>query len=132
MSEDYHSPWLTGPEMQILDNSCHPDGKIITHRAGDLYDFIAGDSTAVKPAGEWNQVRIIAKGAHIEHWLNGTKMVEVDMDTPEWEAMVAASKFGPDGSDPAPDFAKMREGHICLQDHNDAKVWFRNIKIKAL
>jgi len=132
MSEKYPEPWLTGPEMQILDNSCHPDGKIITHRAGDLYDFIAGDSTAVKPAGQWNQVRIVAVGSHIEHWLNGIKMVEVDMSTPEWEAMVAASKFGPQGSNPSPDFATMSAGHICLQDHNDAKVWFRNIKIKPL
>ncbi len=131
-SDQYNEPWKTGPEMQILDAVCHPDGKIETHRASDLYDLIAADPVTVKPAGEWNQVRIIINNGRLEHWLNGEKVVETALWTDEWNAMVAGSKFGPEGSDYAPDFGTYRSGHIALQDHNDAMVWFRNIKIREL
>jgi hypothetical protein len=124
--QKYHSPWLTGPEMQILDNTCHPDAKIHTHRAGDLYDLIACSSEPVKPAGEWNQVRIISNAGKYEFWLNGTRVVSFTMHTPEWNQLVEKSKFKE-----FPDFGKARKGHLALQDHGD-KVWFRNIKIKTL
>lgn len=122
----YESPWLTGPEMQMLDNACHPDAKIHKHRAGDLYDLIACSTETVKPAGEWNQVRLIADGGRYEFWLNGTQVVTFAMHTPEWNQMVANSKFREFS-----DFGKARKGHLALQDHGD-KVWFRNIKIKVL
>ncbi len=122
----YHSPWLTGPEMQILDNTCHPDAKIHKHRAGDLYDLVPCSKETVKPAGEWNQVHIISKGGKYEFWLNGTKVVAFEMHTAEWKALVAKSKFNE-----FPDFGTSRRGRIALQDHGD-KVWFRNIKIKPL
>lgn len=122
----YESPWLTGPEMQMLDNTCHPDAKIHKHRAGDLYDLIACSTETVKPAGEWNQVRLIADEGRYEFWLNGTLVVTFTMHTPEWNQMVASSKFREFS-----DFGKARKGHLALQDHGD-KVWFRNIKIKVL
>lgn len=122
--EKYRTVWVTGPEMQILDNSCHPDAKINKHRAGDLYDLIACKKETVRPAGEWNQVRLISKNSNYEFWLNGTKVVEFTMHTPEWDEMVRNSKFKD-----MPDFGKARKGHIALQDHGD-KVWFRNIKIR--
>lgn len=124
--QKYPSPWLTGPEMQVLDNSCHPDAKIHKHRAGDLYDLIACSTETVKPAGQWNHVRLIANAGNYEFWLNGTKVVTFTMHTPEWNQLVAGSKFKD-----FPDFAKARKGHLALQDHGD-KVWFRNIKIKVL
>ncbi|MFZ6012405.1 MAG: 3-keto-disaccharide hydrolase [Bacteroidota bacterium] len=122
----YRAPYLTGPEMQVLDNDCHPDAKIDKHRAGDLYDLIRCSKETVKPAGQWNQVKIVSNKAHYEFWLNGTRIVEFTMHTPEWDALVAGSKFKQ-----WPDFGKATRGHLCLQDHGD-KVWFRNIKIKML
>jgi len=118
----YHS----GPEMQVLDNKCHPDAKIITHRAGDLYDMIETSTVNVKPAMQWNQVMIHSKDSHYIFYQNGEKVVEFTMHTPEWDAMIAKSKFKDlDG------FAKAKKGHLALQDHGD-KVWFRNIKIREI
>jgi cytochrome c len=122
----YESVWWTGPEMQVLDNACHPDAKIEKHRAGDLYDLIKCKEETVNPPGEWNTVKIISDHAKYAFWLNGTKVVEFTMHTPEWDALVANSKFKT-----IPDFGKATQGHIALQDHGD-KVWFRNIKIKEL
>ncbi|MFK7773069.1 MAG: family 16 glycoside hydrolase [Saprospiraceae bacterium] len=124
--DKYHSVWLTGPEMQVLDNTCHPDTKYPTHRAGDLYDMIACKYVVVKPAGEWNKVRLISKNGKMEHWLNGRKVVEYEMHTDEWKEMIANSKFKD-----MPDFGLAKKGHISLQDHSD-KVWFKNIKILKL
>lgn len=125
-SEEYDRPYHTGPEMQVLDNSCHPDAKIVTHRAGDLYDMIACSEETVKPAGQWNQVRLIINNGKAEHWLNGVKVVEYEMFTPEWDAMIADSKFKEWKG-----FGQARKGRIDLQDHSD-RVWYRNIKIREL
>lgn len=125
-SEEYDYVWHTGPEMQILDNTCHPDAKIETHRAGDLYDMIECKYLTVKPAGSWNKVRLKVNNGKTEHWLNGRKVVEFEMFSPEWERMIANSKFKD-----MPAFGKSRKGHIALQDHGD-RVWFRNIKIREL
>ena len=124
--EKFKNTYNSGPEMQVLDNTCHPDAKIAKHRAGDLYDLIAVSKETVKPAGEWNQVRIVSKNAKMEFWLNGTKVVDFTMHTPEWKQMVANSKFKT-----MPGFGESKKGHIALQDHGDA-VWFRNIKIREL
>ena len=78
------------------------------------------------PVGEWNVAKIVTKNGHYEFWLNGVKNVEFDMHTPDWDRMVAASKFKE-----MPEFGKFKKGHIALQDHGD-QVWFRNIKIKEL
>lgn len=123
-SEDYDYVWQTGPEMQVLDNSCHPDAKIEKHRAGDLYDLIACKYETVLPSGSWNQVRILIKDGHLEQWLNGRKVVETQMWDDNWFDMIANSKFKD-----MPGFGRSQEGHISLQDHGDP-VWFRNIKIR--
>jgi hypothetical protein len=122
----YRTVWLTGPEMQVLDNDCHPDAKIEKHRAGDLYDLIKSNKETVKPVGEWNVAKIISNKGKYEFWLNGNKAVEFTMHTTEWDTMVANSKFKT-----MPDFGKATKGHISLQDHGD-RVWFRNIKIREL
>jgi len=125
-SEDFWAPYSTGPEMQILDNTCHPDAEIRTHRAGDLYDMIETSVVNVKPAGEWNSIIIKSKNANYEFWQNGEKVVEFQMHTPLWDEMIAGSKFKDwEG------FGAFKSGHIALQDHSDP-IWFRNIRIKQL
>ena len=122
----YKNPWETGPELQILDNERHGDAQIVTHRAGDLYDLIACNMVTTKPAGEWNHIRLIVRGDHIEHWQNGHKVVSYVIGSPEWQTLVADSKWKSH-----PDYGSTRKGHIALQDH-DNPVWFRNIKIKRM
>ena len=121
---NYDYVWHTGPEFQVLDNACHPDAKIIKHSAGDLYDLISCKVETVKPAGEWNQARIIANKGNYSFWLNGTEVTSVNMNSPEWKALIAGSKFKD-----KPDFGMFTKGRISLQDHGD-QVWYRNIKIK--
>jgi hypothetical protein len=122
----YKEPYFTGPEMQVLDNDVNNDGKIKTHRAGDLYDLISCSTETVKPVGEWNQVEIICNHGELKLFLNGTNVVTTRMDNENWKAMVAHSKFKR-----WPDFAVTHSGHIDLQDH-DFPVWYRNIRIKKL
>jgi hypothetical protein len=128
VSEDSDQPWHTGPEMQILDDERHPDaqqGVDGNRTAGALYDMIA-PSDAVRPAGEWNEARIVARGNHVEHWMNGQKVVEYEVGSEEWNRLYDASKFNE-----LPGFGVQEQGHIVLQDHNDP-VWFRNLKIRPL
>lgn len=124
--------WKTGPEMQVLDNACHADASIQKHRAGDLYDLVECSTVTVKPHGQWNSVRIVSRDGKVEHWLNGTKVVEIQMfeggkPTQQWLDLIKGSKFP---KEPAPDFGLSAKGKIALQDHGD-NVWFKNIKIKT-
>jgi hypothetical protein len=122
----YKMPYETGPEMQVLDNDGHPDGKIKKHRAGDLYDLISCNKETVKPVGEWNQVEIKLLNGKLDFFLNGENVVSTTMWDDNWNKMVANSKFKT-----MPGFATFRKGRIDLQDH-DFTVWYRNIMIKKL
>lgn len=122
-------PYLTGPEIQILDNEKHPDAKNGPDRqAGALYDMVPPSEDATKPVGEWNQITI-----RIDHeenlgsvTLNGSKVVEFPVHGAEWEKLIENSKFKD-----WPEFGKYKTGKIALQDHGD-KVWYRNIEITEL
>lgn len=125
----YSATYLTGPEMQVLDNIDASDNKKQNHLAGCLYDM-AGDSTVSKPkpVGEWNEVRLIQNKGHLTFWLNGIKTYEGQIGSEEWNNMVANSKFK---NRVFSDFAKVAKGKIALQQHPGSSEW-RNIKILSL
>jgi len=122
----YHATYVTGPEMQVLDNNGHEDAKIPKHRAGDLYDLIACSTETVKPAGEWNQAEIKINNGKLDFFLNGTNVVSTTLWDDNWKKLVAGSKFKA-----MPDFGTFKSGHIALQDHGNM-VSYRNIRIKKL
>jgi hypothetical protein len=125
VAESAPEGWHTGPEMQVLDDALHQDGQDGKTSAGSLYALIAPSKKVVKPVGEWNKARIVKKGAHVEHWLNGTKILEYELGSPALAALIAASKFKDQ-----PRFAKEGQGHIALQHHGE-EVWYRNVRIKG-
>jgi hypothetical protein len=118
--------WHTGPEFQILDNAVHRDGKNPITSAGSNYAVHPPTRDVTRPVGEWNDARLVVKGAHVEHWLNGVKVVDYELWSPDWDKRVQASKFGK-----IPPYGRAKRGHIAIQDHGDL-VWFRNIKIRPL
>jgi len=116
-----------GFEYQMLDDDRHPDGQLPTHRAGALYDLVAPSGAKhLRPVGAWNQSRVVFRGNHGEHWLNGEKIVEFELGTARMDSALAASKYHS-----IPGFAERRKGHIVLQDHGD-EVYFRSIKVRVL
>ena len=118
--------WQSAPEMQVLDDKKHSDGKNTLTSAGALYAMIAPPKSVVNPVGEFNQVRIKVKDNHVEHWLNGTKVVGYEYQSDAMWDLVAKSKFNT-----MPLFAKASEGHIGIQgDHGE--IWYRNIRIRKL
>jgi hypothetical protein len=126
VSEDKNFSWETGPEMQVLDNLRHQDGRNPMTSAGSNYALHAPIRDVTRPVGEYNEVRMVVRGTHIEHWLNGVKIVDYEIGSEDWEALVAKSKFAA-----MPGYGRNRKGHIVLQDHGD-KVWYRNIRIRPL
>ena len=125
-TEENHYIWQSAPEMQILDNTAHHDRLRLVTSAGALYDLIAPSEDVVNPIGDFNQVKIISRDNHIEHCLNGKKILEYDYDSLELKNLIFNSKFKD-----MPHFAKASSGHIGLQgDHGE--VWYRNIRIRKL
>jgi hypothetical protein len=126
VTEEGEETYHTGPEMQVLDDAGHPDGANRLTSAGSDYGLYAAPAGVVKPAGEWNSVLIRIRYPHVEHWLNGVKVVEYELGSADWSAKVAASKFSE-----WPGYGKAQRGHIALQDHGDW-VAFRGIKLREL
>ena len=117
-------PAVIGPEFQVLDDPRHP-AETDHHRVGALYDLFPAQDAAFAGAARWNQARIVARGGHLEHWLNGARVVSADLDTPRFRSALAASKFKDNAA-----FAQPAPGPILLQDHG-GEVWYRSIKIRS-
>lgn len=126
VSDDQDWTYYSGPEMQVLDDAGHPDGQSPLTSAGADYGIYPAPRGVVKPAGEWNHVRLVVDGARVEHWLNGVKVVAYTLGSPEWQALVAASKFKE-----WPGYGLKTAGRIALQDHGNW-VAYRNIKLRIL
>lgn len=115
-----------GHEYQIIDDSKHPDAKVSTERqTASFYDVLSATSRPTRPVGQWNQSRILVSGNHVEHWLNGTKVLEYELGSPATLAAVQDSKFNKTEG-----FGTRKPGHLLLQDHGDA-VCYRSLKVKG-
>jgi len=126
VAETHNAPYETGPEYQVLDDDKHGDGRNPLTSAGSIYAVYPPAKKVLKPVGEWNHTKIVLKGAHVEHWLNGEKVAEAEIGSEDWNARVAKSKWAKVAS-----YAKETKGKIDLQGHGD-KVEFKNIKILVL
>jgi hypothetical protein len=126
-SEEYNKVYWSATEYQLLDDAGHPDGRNALTSAGSNYGLYAPTAKAAKPAGEWNSSRIVAKGAHVEHWLNGQKVVEYDYFSPDWEAKVKEAKFKD-----WPHYGRATRGFIAIQGDHGGMLSLRNVKIREL
>lgn len=129
-TEENDNVWESGPEYQILDNAGHADGLNKLASAGACYSVFAPAKDATRPLGQWNLTRIVAHGQHVEHWLNGEKVVEYEIKSKRWYAHVKTSKFFQTAYREG-NWGLAERGHIGLQDYGGA-VEFRNIKIRPL
>ena len=126
-AQDLPSTYTSGPEYQLIDNDGHPDAKNGPDRlAGGNYALHAPVNAVPKPIGEWNQSRLLVNGPHVEHWLNGVKVVDYELWSADWKDRVSRSKFKT-----MPRYGLEKTGHIALQDHGN-EVAFRNLKLKSL
>jgi len=128
VQEDQPASYMTGPEMQVLDDAAFAGREELDprHRAGADYALYAPEVVAVRPAGEWNAVRLVVRGPEVESWLNGEPQCRYELWSADWNARVAASKFAA-----WPGFGRALEGHLALQDHG-AVVAYRRLRIRRL
>ena len=118
--------YFSAPEMQVLDDAVHADGRSELTSAGSVYGLYPAPRGIVRPVGEWNTARVLVNGNHVEHWLNGQKIAEYEFGSADWRRRVSSSKFKA-----WPEYGQAATGHIGLQDHGDF-VAYRNVKIKVL
>jgi hypothetical protein len=128
VTEQYEQSYLSGPEYQLLDNKGY-EGKVEDYqKTAAAYAIKAPGVDATKPVGEWNHTVISVNKGHVEHWLNGKKVVEYELWSAEWKAAKEHGKWKD-----AAGYGMSKMGHIALQDfHGDGKVWFKNIKLRKL
>lgn len=126
-TEEYEKIYWSGPEYQLLDDARHPDGKNPLTSAGAAYGLYPPPRGVVKPANEWNTTRIVVQGSHVEHWLNGQKVVDYTLGSPDWEAKVKAAKFAA-----YPNYGRAARGYIAIQGDHGGTLAIRNMRIKEL
>ena len=126
-TEEYDHIYWSAPEYQLLDDAHHADGRSRLTSAGAAYALYPPPAGIVKPADQWNSSRILVQGNHVEHWLNGQKVVEYELGSPDWEAKVKASKFSA-----YPHYGRAARGYIGIQGDHDGVLSLRNIRIREL
>jgi len=126
-TEEYDHIYWSAPEYQLLDDIKAADNKTRLTCAGAAYALYPSPAGHLKPVGEWNRTRIVAKGPHIEHWLNGVKLLEYELWSPDWEARVKSSKFAM-----YPNFGQAKRGHLGLQGDHSGALAFRNIRVREI
>lgn len=126
VTEEFPAAYLSGPEYQLIDDVNFPSKLEDWQKTGANYAMDAAPAAQPKPVGEWNHTRIVVNKGHVEHWLNGTKVVDYQLWTEEWKQKKATGKWKD-----APGYGSSKKGHIALQDHG-SEAWFKNIKIKEL
>ena len=126
-TEEYDHIYWSAPEYQLLDDIKAADNKTRLTCAGAAYALYPSPPGHLMPVGEWNRTRIIAKGSHVEHWLNGVKLLEYELWSPDWEAKVKSSKFAA-----YPSFGRSKKGHIGLQGDHSGALAFRNIRVRDI
>ena len=126
-TEEYEHIYWSAPEYQLLDDIKASDNKTRLTCAGAAYAILPSPAGHLKPVGDWNAARIVVKGAHVEHWMNGVKLLEYDLGSPDWEARVKASKFKD-----WPNYGRAARGHIALQGDHAGTLAFRNIRIREV
>ena len=126
VTEQYDVSYLSGPEYQLIDDEGFPEKLEEWQKTAADYAMHTTSSRPVKPVGEYNQTTIIFNKGHVEHWLNGVKVIAFEAWTDDWNKRKLAGKWKD-----APGYGMSKKGTICLQDHG-SEIWFRNIKIKPL
>ena len=126
-TEEYDHIYWSAPEYQLLDDSGHVDGKNRLTSAGAAYGLYPSPAGVVKPAGQWNSTLLVVQGGRAQHWLNGQKLLEYELWSPDWEAKVKASKFNE-----YPNYGRAKSGHIAFQGDHEGVLTLRNIRIKTL
>jgi hypothetical protein len=126
VTEEFEQPYYSGPEYQVIDDlgySPKPTDKQLT---GANYDMHVVESKSLKPVGEWNSSKIVVNGNHVEHWLNGQKIIEYELNSDDWKTRKAGSKWKEHAG-----YGMAKKGHLDLQDHG-SEVWFKNLMVKTL
>jgi hypothetical protein len=126
-TEEYDKIYWSGPEYQLLDDARHPDGKNPLTSAAAAYGLYAAPRGVVKAGGEWNSSRLLVQGNHVEHWLNGQKVVEYELNSPDWTAKVKAAKFAE-----YPKYGKAARGYIAIQGDHDGMLTLRDMRIREI
>jgi hypothetical protein len=126
VTEEYPTAYLSGPEYQIIDDVNFPEKLEDWQKTAANYAMHTAPTAHPKPAGQWNHARIVVNNGHVEHWLNGEKVVEYDLWTDDWKKRKEAGKWKD-----APGYGMSRTGHIALQDHG-SEAWFKNIEVRRL
>jgi hypothetical protein len=126
-TEEYDHVYWSGPEYQLLDDAGHPDGRNRLTSAAAAYGLYPSPAGVVKPAGEWNSSRIVVRGDHVEHWLNGQRVVEYELGSADWQARVAASKFHE-----WPAYGRARRGSVAIQGDHAGRLEMRDMRIRVL
>lgn len=126
-TEEYDRIYWSAPEYQLLDDAGHPDGKSRLTSAGSAYGLYPSPAGVVKPADQWNSTLIVVNGNNVQHWMNGQKLLEYDLGSPDWEAKVKASKFSV-----YPHYGRAPRGYIAIQGDHDGTLSIRNVRVREI